>query len=73
MDLVHVNGTLLESVPPLDVITWTLPVVAPARPVVVISEPEATVNVPAMPLKVTLVAPVRLVPRIFTVPSAGRR
>ena len=37
------NGTLLESVPP-GVTTWTVPVVAPAGTVVVISEGETTVN-----------------------------
>jgi hypothetical protein len=46
--------TLLESVE-VGVTTWTLPVVAPVGTVVVISVLEATVNVAAMPLKVTLV------------------
>ena len=57
--------TLLVSVPP-DVTTWTLPVVAPEGTVVVISDFEATVKVAVVPLNVTLVAPVRLVPRILT-------
>jgi hypothetical protein len=47
---------LLESVPP-GVTTWTVPVVAPAGTVVVISDGETTVNVAGVPLKVTLVAP----------------
>jgi hypothetical protein len=58
--------TLLTSVP-LGVVTRTRPVVAPAGTVVVISEAETTVNVAGVPLKVTLVAPVRLVPRTLTV------
>ncbi len=57
--------TLLESVA-LGVFTWTLPVVAPVGTVVVISELETTVNVAAVPLNVTLVAPVSFVPRILT-------
>ena len=43
-----------------------LPVVAPVGTVVVISEAETTVNVAAVPLNVTLVAPVKFVPRILT-------
>ena len=43
-----------------------MPVVAPVGTVVVISDFDFTVNVAAVPLKVTLVAPVRLVPRIVT-------
>src|ERR1035438_249497 len=68
------KGTLLESVPP-GVTTWTLPVVAPAGTVVVISEGDITVNTAAVLLKLTLVAPVRFVPRILTaaptLPEAG--
>src|ERR1019366_10127521 len=68
------KDTLLESVP-LGVTTLTSPVVAPAGTVVVISEPETTVKVAAAPLKLTLVAPVRLVPRMLTaaptLPEAG--
>ena len=41
----------------LGVVTLTLPVVAPAGTVVVMSEGETTVNVAAVPLKLTLVAP----------------
>jgi hypothetical protein len=59
------NGTLLESLPP-GVTTCTLPLVASTGTVVVINELEITVNVAALPLNVTLVAPVRLVPRILT-------
>ena len=58
------NDTLLKSVPP-GVITLTSPVVAPVGTVVVISELETTVNLVAVPLKVTLVAPVRSVPRML--------
>jgi len=43
-----------------------MPEVAPAGTVVVISELETTVKTAAVPLNVTLVAPVRLVPRIVT-------
>src|ERR1700730_10713884 len=60
------NDTLLKSVP-LGRAPGTLPVVAPAGTVVVISELDTTVKVAAVPLKLTLVAPVRLVPRILTV------
>jgi hypothetical protein len=62
---VTVKGTLLESVPP-GVTTLTVPVVAPVGTVVVISDLDLTVNVADVPLKVTLVEPVRLVPRILT-------
>ena len=57
------KNTLLESVP-LGVATRTVPVVAPAGTVVVISELETTSKVAATPSKLTLVAPLRLVPRI---------
>jgi hypothetical protein len=60
------KGTLLESVP-VGVTTWTVPVVAPSGTVVEIAVPvELTVYVLALPLKVTLLAPVRSVPRIST-------
>ena len=63
-------------VPP-GVVTVTLPVVAPAGTVAVIWVPELTVNVAAVPLKLTAVAPVRLVPVITTevpaVPLVGLR
>jgi hypothetical protein len=49
-----------------DVVTATLPVVAPAGTVVEISEGETKVIAAGMPLKVTLVAPVRSFPRIST-------
>jgi hypothetical protein len=58
--------TLLKSVP-VGVTTLTVPVVAPVGTVVVISELEATSKAAAVLLKLTLVAPVKLVPRIFTV------
>ncbi len=56
---------MLESVP-LGVTTWTFPLLAPAGTVVVISEGETTVKTAAVPVKLTLVALVRLVPRILT-------
>src|SRR5580700_5943415 len=59
------KGTLLVSVPP-GVTTCTLPVVAPAGTVVVMNELETTSKTAGVPLNVTLVAPVRLVPRILT-------
>jgi len=61
------NGTLLERVP-LDVpATSTVPVVASVGTVVEIAVPEGlTVNAAAVPLNVTLVAPVRSVPKIVT-------
>jgi hypothetical protein len=68
------KGALLENVPP-GVTTWTVPVVAPVGTVVVISELETTSKTAPVPSKLTLVAPVRLVPRILTVvpaePEAG--
>jgi hypothetical protein len=59
------NGTLLKRVP-LGVTTWTSPVEASAGTAVVISELDTTLNLAAVPLNVTLVAPARLVPRIPT-------
>ena len=56
---------MLDKVPP-GVATWTWPVEAPSGTVVVMSEADVTVNDAAMPLKVTLVVPIRLVPRILT-------
>jgi hypothetical protein len=68
------KDTLLESVP-LGVTTWTLPVVAPAGTVAAIWELETTLKTAAMPLKLTLEAPVRSVPRMLmaapTSPEAG--
>jgi hypothetical protein len=51
------KGTLLSKVP-FVVVTWTVPLVAPAGTVAVISLAETTVNAAEMPLKVTLVVPV---------------
>ena len=62
---VTVNGAPL-LVPP-GVVTVTLPLVAPAGTLVVIWVAEFTVNVAPAPLKLTLVAPVKLVPVIITV------
>jgi hypothetical protein len=59
------KATLLLSVP-FGVVTSTVPVVAPVGTAVVISELETTLKTAAVPLKVTPVAPVRLVPRILT-------
>jgi len=47
---------------PLGVTTMTSPVVAPAGALVVISEPDTTVKVAAVPLKPTLLAAVSLAP-----------
>lgn len=67
---------LLVLILPPGVVTVTDPVVAPLGTVVVISASETTVNVAFVPLKLTLVAPVRLVPRILTavptLPDDGR-
>ena len=62
--LLHLEGHVLESVPPA-VTTWTVPVVAPVGTVVVIRDGETTANVAAVPSNVTPVAPVRSVPRIL--------
>jgi hypothetical protein len=59
------KGTLLVRVPP-GVVTVTEPLVAPVGTPVAISELETTVNAAAVPLKVTLLAPVKSVPRILT-------
>src|ERR1017187_4206180 len=68
------KGTLLESVP-LGVTTWTVPVVAPVGTVVVIRVGETTAKAAAGVVKVTEIAPVRLVPKIMTadpsLPAAG--
>jgi hypothetical protein len=57
------------------VVTLTTPLVAPADIAVVISVADTTVNVAAVPLKVTAVAPVRLFPSMATFlptfPKAG--
>jgi hypothetical protein len=52
------NGTLLDS-ELLGVVTITVPVVDPGGTVAVISVADTTVNAVAVPLKVTLVVPVR--------------
>ena len=56
----------LESVA-LGVTTSILPVVAPGGTVVVIWVGDTTVKLTGVPLKLTLVAPVRFVPRILIV------
>ena len=72
--LVTVKLVLLIRVPP-GVTTLTLPEVAPVGTLVLICVLETTVNLAAVPLKLTLVAPVRLLPRIttalFTGPELG--
>jgi len=60
------KATLLVNVP-LGVFTLTLPVVASLGTVVVISVLETTVNLADVPLKVTLMTSLRLLPRIMTV------
>jgi hypothetical protein len=58
---------LVESVAPPSVTTWSVPVAAPAGAVAEMAAPEAlTVNSAAAPLNVTLLAPVRFVPKIST-------
>jgi len=51
---------------PLGIVTSTGPVVAPEGTVVLISDFETTANVAGVPLNVTLVVPVRFVPKILT-------
>src|SRR3984885_12693893 len=67
--------TLLIIVPPLGVVTVTVPVFAPAGTVVRIAELDTTVNCAGVPLKLTAVAPFRFVPKIITaaptLPEAG--
>ena len=60
------KSRLLMSVPD-GVLTLTLPLVAPTGTAVLISEIETTVNFAVTPLKLTWLAPVRLVPRILTI------
>ena len=59
----------------VDVTTVTKPVVAPVGTVVVISELGNALNTAGVPLKLTLVTPVRSFPKIFTsvptLPAAG--
>ena len=67
---VTVNDAVLVPVPAA-VVTATGPVVAPAGTVAVIWVPEVTVNVAAVPLNFTAVAPVNPVPVMLTdVPAA---
>ena len=70
---VTLNATLLLSV--FLVVTSTVPVVAPDGTLVSISDFEMILNFAAVPLKATLVAPVRSVPRILmaapTLPELG--
>ncbi len=69
------NVTLLLREPP-GVTTVRLPVVAPAGTAGVIWLPDITLNVAFVPLKLTLVVSVRLLPRMFsvdfTLPELGR-
>ena len=51
---------------PPGAVTTTGPVVAPVGTVAVISVPDTTVKLADVPLKVTLVVPVRLFPRMIT-------
>src|SRR5258708_40051941 len=77
------NVTLLLSFLPPEVVTVTVPLVAPPGTLVVISEAETTLNLAAVPLKLTAVGPGRLVPRMIAfcprapdvgvVPAKGRR
>src|SRR5580658_2715954 len=60
------NATLVASAP-LGVVTRTLPLVTPVGTVAAIRVGETTVKTAGVPLKVTLVAPARLVPKIRTV------
>jgi hypothetical protein len=69
------KGKSLESVP-LGVTTLTSPVFALVGTIVMISEAETTWKAAVVPLKVTLVAPVKSVPIIFisspALPTRGR-
>ena len=55
---------MLRSVP-AGVTTWIVRLVAPVGTVVVISVADTTVNDDEVPLKLTLVVPVRFVPRMI--------
>ena len=65
---------LLLSVP-VGVVTWTVPLVAPMGTVALMAELDTTLKEAAVPLNVTAVVPVRLLPRIMaevpTLPKAG--
>ena len=69
------NNVALRVMLPLGVVSWTVPVVAPEGTVVMICDGETTVKAAEAPLKLTLVVPVRLVPRILirapTLPDPG--
>ena len=65
-----VKLVVLVAVPP-GVVTLSGPVVAPAGTVAWIAVAEVTVNVAAVPLNVTAVAPVKFVPLIVTLAPAG--
>jgi hypothetical protein len=66
------KATLLDNVP-LPVVTSIVPVVAPAGTVALMSVAETTVNVAGVPLKLTLVVPVRPFPKIeITRPAAPK-
>src|SRR5579885_2399888 len=73
---VILNFLLLFSVTPPAVITVTVPVVAPAGTLVVISLLDTTVKLAAVPLKLTPTVPVKLFPKIKTLaptlPNVGR-
>src|SRR5689334_22469897 len=56
---------------PLEVVTATLPVVAPVGTVAVINVAELVVNEDATPLNVTLLTLVKLVPLIVTLAPIG--
>ena len=56
--------TLLESVP-LGIVTVIVPVVAPLGTIALMYVLDTTVNVAAVPLKLTAVVPVRLFPRML--------
>ena len=66
---------LLDNVP-VGVVTWTVPLVAPLGTVAWICVSEITVNAAAVPLNLTLVEPVRPLPRILMIfpgpPKLGR-
>jgi len=64
------NLTLLFSVL-VGVVTVTKPVVAPVGTLVSISEGDTTLNAAAVPLNLTLVAPVRPVPDAFSHLAGG--
>src|ERR1700722_723257 len=70
------NDPTVEITVPAEVVTLTFPVVAPVGTVAVISLADTTLNVAAVPLKLTAVAPVNAFPRILilppTLPDPGR-